>query len=220
MIADLRGRTVLVVGLSPPLATAFHAAFVGHGATCLQAAAVDFEEALERVRAEKVQLDGLICGAATSTTPVAGLDEYRVEALTRAIRDGVWPPFAWLQQARAILGRTPRYIIALSSMAPNRFAPGADFSAAGEAVLETLCRYANERLSGDDSRMNILRYRLAPARDPGADAHRFATTDEVARAAVGMCSGLLDSMRGEVLTVDRGAGFSDNVFRLLKTSRS
>ena len=101
-------------------------------------------------------------------------------------------------------------------MGPDRFTRGADFSAASEAVLETLCRYTNERLSADDARMNILRHRLPPADDALNTEQRFATPAEVASAAVALCSGLLDSMRGQVLTVDRGGNFSDNVFRLFE----
>jgi enoyl-[acyl-carrier-protein] reductase (NADH) len=39
------------------------------------------------------------------------------------------------------------------------------------------------------------------------------TPADVANAAVALCSGWMDSMCGQMLTVDRGAGFCDNAFR-------
>lgn len=216
MIADLRGRTVLFVAVPPPLVQAFDIAFVEHGATCIVANAADFDAALERLVGDGRGLDALICGGFPCTPHVASFDEYDIDALLRVIADGPWPTFAWLQRVRAVLGRFPRSVITLSSMAPDRFVAGADFSAAGEAVLETLCRYANERLAAENSRMNVLRHRIALEGEADAGARSFATPDEVARAAVALCSGLLDSMRGQVLTVDRGAGFGDNVFRLFE----
>ena len=42
----------------------------------------------------------------------------------------------------------------------------------------------------------------------------FIDPDEVADAAVALSSGLMDGVRGQVLLLDRGFGFSDNVVRL------
>jgi NAD(P)-dependent dehydrogenase (short-subunit alcohol dehydrogenase family) len=211
MIADLRGRTVLLAAVPPPLAQAFEKAFVAHGAACVRAEAVESENTLELFRSQR--LDALICGRALPATNIASVDDYQADTLARTITEGAWPAFAWLQRMRATHGHFPRYAVVLSAMTPDHFVTGADFSAASEAVLETLCRYVNERLSGEDMRMNILRHRLAPEIEAGRDPHFFVTPEEVANAAVALCSGLLDSMRGQVLTVDRGGTFGDNVFR-------
>jgi NAD(P)-dependent dehydrogenase (short-subunit alcohol dehydrogenase family) len=42
----------------------------------------------------------------------------------------------------------------------------------------------------------------------------LSTPEEVADAIVGICSGLMDALGGQVLTVDRGAGSCDNFSRL------
>ena len=42
----------------------------------------------------------------------------------------------------------------------------------------------------------------------------LSTPDEVADAIVGVCSGLMDALGGQVLTVDRGAGLYENFSRL------
>ena len=49
-------------------------------------------------------------------------------------------------------------------------------------------------------------------------ADRFSefavTAEEVAETTLAMCSGRLDAMSGQVLTLDRGAAFVDNVFTM------
>ena len=42
----------------------------------------------------------------------------------------------------------------------------------------------------------------------------FIQPREVAEAALALASGLMDGIRGQVLLLDRGFGFSDNVVRL------
>jgi hypothetical protein len=215
MIGDLRGRTALLVAVRAPLAEALAETFVRHGAVCIQSSLPEFDAALEKLCGNGQALDALLFGGEPAAC-VASFDDYSADALARAIGDRAWPAFACLQRARAVLGRFPRYAVVLSPLAPDRFAAGADFSAAGEAVLETLCRFVNERLPTDEARMNILRHRLGPDSASEHSGRLFATPQEVANAAVALCSGLLDAMRGQVLTVDRGAAFSDNVFRLFE----
>ena len=39
----------------------------------------------------------------------------------------------------------------------------------------------------------------------------FMTPDELAEAALALCSGMFDGMSGQVVTVDRGATFGDGI---------
>lgn len=209
MITDLRGQTVLIVAAGPPLAEALAEAFVAHGATCVHADALGFERLLDHIHGDGGKLDVLIHAGEARLPTVDALEDYSADALSRAVTAGAWPVFAGLLRVRSVFGRAPRYTIAISSTAPARFTPGGDFAAANQALLEALCRYVNQWMADEDARMNVLRHLIVP----GADPRRNATLQEVARAAVALCSGLLDSMRGQVLTVDRGASFCDNVFR-------
>jgi NAD(P)-dependent dehydrogenase (short-subunit alcohol dehydrogenase family) len=150
-------------------------------------------------------------------------------ALAKSIHYTSWPMFAHLQKMKASFGRYPRYALALSSSGPDAYSPGYEFVAASKAVLETLCRYANYQLRNDDVRINVIRAgaiktdsavdmfgselfdfleRLAPR------GFRWLGMDEVANVAVALCSGMLDAVSGQVITVDRGDGFSDNLMRL------
>jgi NAD(P)-dependent dehydrogenase (short-subunit alcohol dehydrogenase family) len=156
------------------------------------------------------------------------LDDYSRRGLTRSIEYTAWPMVGYAQAIRRHFGRYPRYIVGLSSTGIDRYSEGYDFVAASKAVLETLCRYVNTRLSSDDVRINIVRsinVRTRAFADTfGAEFAAFAsrfTRDEhvvppgdVADAIVALCSGMMDGYSGQVLTVDRGMTFFDNLMRL------
>ena len=160
---------------------------------------------------------------------IRDFDKMTERALTKSIHYSSWPMFGYLQKIRAKFGRYPRYALALSSPGPDSYSPGYEFVAASKAVLETLCRYANYRLRNENVNINVIRAgaiktqaaeemfgtelfdfleRLAP------DGHEWLDMAEVANVAVALSSGLLDALSGQVITVDRGDGFSDNLMRL------
>ena len=111
----------------------------------------------------------------------------------------------------------------MSSEGPDRYVRHYDFVASCKAVLETLARYAAMRLDGVN--LNVVRagyvwtesFRATFgeefggfARERGLDRH-FVRPEEVARAIVALCSGLLDGMTGQVLAVDRGLPFFETL---------
>jgi enoyl-[acyl-carrier-protein] reductase (NADH) len=86
----------------------------------------------------------------------------------------------------------------------------------------------NYRLFDEDVRINVVRSRLVRTEslratfghDFEAFAERFnmrrqfISPDEVANAVLALCSGLMDGVSGQVLMVDRGTTFFDNLMRL------
>ena len=46
------------------------------------------------------------------------------------------------------------------------------------------------------------------------DPSMFVTVDEVANTILALCSGLMDAVTGQVISVDHGSPFYDNVMRL------
>jgi NAD(P)-dependent dehydrogenase (short-subunit alcohol dehydrogenase family) len=159
---------------------------------------------------------------------VKGLDDYCLSGLAKSIEYSAWPMFAYGAAMKEVFGRWPRYVVGLSSGGPDRFYKNYDFVAASKAVMETLCRYMTYRLHDEDVRINVVRSRLVRTeslratfgRDFEAFAERFnmkrqfITEEEVAGAILALCSGLLDGVRGQVLMVDRGTTFFDNLMRL------
>lgn len=150
-------------------------------------------------------------------------------ALMKSIHYSAWPLVGYLQKLEATFGRYPRYALGLSSPGPDSYSPGYEFVAASKAVLETLMRYANYSLRNDNININIIRAgaiktqsahemfgdelfefldRVAP------EGHQWLSAEDVANVAVALCSGMMDAFSGQVLTVDRGHGFTDNLMRL------
>jgi enoyl-[acyl-carrier-protein] reductase (NADH) len=94
--------------------------------------------------------------------------------------------------------------------------------------MEVLCRYMNYRLFGEDIRVNVLRARAVRTESLRATfgpefeafleranmARDFIEPDEVAGAILALCSGLMDGVSGQVLMIDRGGTFRDNLMRL------
>jgi len=158
---------------------------------------------------------------------VKDLEDYSLKALSKAIEYSAWPMFAYTSRIREIFGRYPRYVVAMSSRGPDSYAKGYDFVASSKAVLETICRYMSYRLYDEDIRINVVRagaVRTMSLRDTFGDFEEFASkfmreehytqAKEVSNCVVALCSGLLDGMRGQVISVDRGTSFLDNLMRL------
>lgn len=159
---------------------------------------------------------------------VKDLADYNLRSLARSIEYSAWPLWEYTHRIRTVFGRYPRYVIGLSSSGAEDFTNNYDFVAASKAVLETLCRYLSYRLFDEDVRINIVRawtvrtesLRNTAGREfePFMEAihmgHRFVEPDEVARAILALASGLMDGVRGQIVMVDHGVTFSDNLMRL------
>lgn len=173
------------------------------------------------------RLEALIANVSVGLV-VRGIDDYEKRSLFKSIDYSAWPMFSHSKIAQVVFGTWPRYIVGLSSGGPDHFYKNYDFVAASKSVMETLCRYMSYRLLDEDCRVNVVRSRLVRTeslratfgRDFEAFAERFnmkrqfISCEEVANAIFGLCSGLMDGMSGQVLMVDRGTSFVDNVMRL------
>lgn len=217
MIADLRGAVVLLAESDPGLRSAIQAAFERQGAACLDFDLADFRQTLAAAGRADILIVGRHAGAASG-----GIEDFTDANMIAALTGGAWRVFDVMRQIRDALGVYPRYVIGLSTPAPDHLAPGEDLRAASDAAMETLCRYASYRLLEEDVRVNVIRYRL-PASDfvkQHTPPLRVATAEDIANAAVALCSGLMDSVRGQVLTVDRGATFHDCLMSLYDESEA
>ncbi len=156
------------------------------------------------------------------------LDDYDRKGLLQSVEAGAWPMVEYTRKIRKVFGRYPRYIIGMSSTGPDHFAVGYDFVAASKAVMETLCRYMCYRLRAEDVRINVIRSRsvrteafeatfgkefMAFASRLTKPSH-FLQPEEVGDAALALASGMMDGVNGQVLTIDRGTTFFDDLMRL------
>jgi NAD(P)-dependent dehydrogenase (short-subunit alcohol dehydrogenase family) len=159
-----------------------------------------------------------------------GVERYTKRGLLTSLGYSAWPLVGYLQQIKQAFGRYPRYVVGTSCDGADIYYPGYDFVAASKAVMETLCRYLATHLLEEDVRVNILRSRpvsteslvatFGEAFEPFlkkyySDAY-FIEAGEVADAILALCSGLMDAVSGQVILLDRGVAFCDNLMRLFE----
>lgn len=187
----------------------------------------DTDALLQHLRQRHDHIEAFISNVSFGEV-VRDLASYKLESLGRTIEYSAWPMVEYPRRIKHIFGRYPRYIVGLSSGGPDHFYKNYDFIAASKAVMETLCRYMNYRLFDEDVRINVVRSRLVRTESLrltfGSDFEEFAERfnmkrqfiqcEEVANAILGLCSGLMDGVSGQVLMVDRGTTFFDNLMRL------
>jgi len=168
---------------------------------------------------------GVFVSNVSAALMVGGMADYSLRALCRSIEYSAWPMVDYTSRLLDTFGRYPRYVVGISSTGVDRYARGYDFMAASKAVMETLCRYLSYRLEASGVRINVVRASyvktLATEDSFGREFAAFAEThgpkgrtlspEDVAGVVLALASGLLDGMSGQILTVDRGATFVDNV---------
>lgn len=187
----------------------------------------DTETLLQTMRSRHDSIYAFISNVSMALV-VKSLDDYDKRALFKSIEYSAWPMFGYTQAIKKVFGSYPRYVIALSSAGPDRYCLNYDFVAASKSVMETLCRYMNYRLYDEGVRINIVRAGLVATESLKATfgpeflafadrielKRQFTSIEEVANAIFGLCSGLMDGVSGQVIVVDRGSGFSDNLLGL------
>ncbi|HEY5957578.1 MAG TPA: SDR family oxidoreductase [Polyangiaceae bacterium] len=186
----------------------------------------DTQALLESIRSKHGRLDVFVSNVAFAQI-VKTMEDYQKRALLRSIDYSVWPMVEYTQKAKAIFGVYPRYVIGLSSIGPDKYTANYDFVASSKSVMETLCRYLAFRLNPEGVRVNVVRAALVRTESLSAtmgpecipfierfDPSMFVSVEEVANTIIALTSGLMDAITGQVISVDHGAPFYDNIMRL------
>lgn len=182
---------------------------------------------MKHLRSTTDQVEVFVSNASAALV-VGDLKDYSRKALFRSIEYSAWPMFGYSLQLFETLGAFPRYVIGMSSTGVGMYSCGYDFMAASKAVMETLARYMSYRLREYGVRVNVVRtcnVRTLAFRDTfGKEFEEFArrfTREEhylqpkdVAGVVLALAGGLMDGVSGQVITVDRGMTFFDNIVRL------
>lgn len=232
--ARLGASTVLTYRWGSADEQAVQAKFAAIGAKpprIIQADVAEAEDTMALLNELKSSLDSIdvFVSNVAGSVVVPDFEGMTERALLKSIQYSSWPTFAYMQKIKQVFGRYPRYVVATSSPGPDSFNPGYEFVAASKAVLETLVRYASYRLRDENVNINVVRAaaldtqstrdmfgnelfefleRLAP---PGFE---WLKEEEVASVILALCSGLLDGVKGQILTVDQGMLFGDDLMRL------
>jgi len=168
------------------------------------------------IRERAGRLDVLVNNVAFSKV-IRELSDLKQNALQLSLGYSAWPAVEYLQVAKAVIGRFPRYVLAISNDGMETCHDGYDLAGVSKAVLETLCRYLALRLKAHGVRVNLLRVGFLDTASSRATFGDEAIKEMqgrvegllldpagVARACLALCSGWMDSVTGQVITVDEG----------------
>lgn len=171
---------------------------------------------MSEIASRSVRLAAIISNVAFAQI-VDGIRALERSSLELSLRYSTWPVLDLVHESKQTLGYYPRYVVAISSDGGTVCHPGYDMVGVAKAALEALCRYLALHLRREGVRVNALRCGLldtAGTRSTFGDEVLDADIvreqglildpHSVARACVGLCSGLMDSVTGQVLTVDEG----------------
>lgn len=186
----------------------------------------DIEALLEEIKKNHPKIEVFVSNVSFAQL-TKNLSEYTERGLFKSIDYCVWPLIEFTKKIKTLLGNYPRYIIGLSSHGPDAYHMNYDFVAAVKAIMETLAKYLNYRLAGQNVKINIVRARFVKTDSLwatfGREFEQFAHThetpglfiepDEVASAILALCSGLMDGVSGQILNLDKGSMFADNIMR-------
>lgn len=182
---------------------------------------------MRRLREHPSRLLAVVSNVAFAKV-VGGMADLKQSSLELSLRYSTWPIVDLLQASRETLGYYPRYALGVSTDGGDVCHPGYDMAGVAKAALETLCRYLAVRLWPEGVRVNAIRpgpLDTASARATFGDAVLDAVPGlvleprAVARACVALCSGLMDSVTGQVITVDEGVSLLSPITYLTKGGR-
>ncbi len=178
----------------------------------------DMHRLMRAMQQESQRLDVIVSNVSFAKT-VTETDDLRRRALDHSLSYSAWPIVELVRAARETFGAYPHYVIGVSSNGADVCHPAYDLVGVSKAVLETLCRYLALRLKSEGTRVNAIRpgfLDTASARATFGDGAveelqaRFPDMMldplAVAKTCVALCSGYMDAVTGQVITVDAGWG--------------
>lgn len=176
----------------------------------------DIADLMQKIKEAHQHLDVIVSNVAFSKI-INSMDEMRFKTLELSLMYSAWPLVSLTKQAKDTFSKYPKYVIAISSDGPDVCHPGYDMAGASKAVLETLTKYLALRLKKEGVRVNALRPGMLVTASSTATFGEevmdklfnelrdiFITPEAVAEVCVALCSGLMDSITGQIINVDAG----------------
>lgn len=193
----------------------------------------DTDRLLDKIAGRHRRVDVLVSNVAFALRTASPRD-WTKRGLFQSIDYSAWPMWAYSAKIRDRFGAYPRYIMGLSSDGPDGYFMNYDFVAMSKSVLETMCRYLNFRLFDEGVRVNIVRSRLVRTESFdatfGSEFHPFlesiggfedcyTTPEEIGNVLLALGSGLMDAVGGQVIMVDKGFEFFDNLMGIAERAK-
>ena len=193
----------------------------------------DTDKLLAEISRKEKKIDIFISNVGFAQRTMS-LDEYKKRSLFKTLEYSTWPMIEYSRKIKKQFGRYPRHIIGISSDGPDHFYQGYDFVAASKALLEFFGKYLSVHLFKEGSRVNIIRLGTVKTESFklifGEEFFDFLKKNDIpdemvlkpedcGKAVFAFCSGLLDAMNGQIITVDNGITMQDNLMMRYLTSK-
>lgn len=193
----------------------------------------DTEHLIRTIKEKFGRLDVFVSGVSFANI-IRKVEDYSEKSLLKSIEYSSWPIVAYTKTIKEIIGSYPRHVIGLSSIGPDIYLPNYDYAAVAKSLMETLVKYLNYHFYNDEVNFNIIRARAIRTDNLlstfGKDWSSFmgkydrlntkVSTEEVARFAFILCSGLMDAVRGQTIMLDKGHEFSNSIDQLYENRAS
>jgi len=187
----------------------------------------DTRRVMERIGEEHDALEAFISNVCV-VQPTSGIPSYNRRAMNKSLELSAWPLVSYTKAARKAFDAYPRYVVGISSDGPDVYYERYEYVALAKTVMEVLGRYMSAHLADEPVNVNMVRTRNVLTqscleihgeeypdfiRRFGGESH-FVEAQEVGEVVLALCSGWLDALNGQVLNVDKGGTFSDNIMRI------
>jgi NAD(P)-dependent dehydrogenase (short-subunit alcohol dehydrogenase family) len=179
---------------------------------------------MEEIASREKRIDCFISNVGFAQRTL-GLGDYKKRSLFKTLEYSTWPLIEYTRTIRARFGSYPRHIVGISSDGPDHFYQGYDFVAASKALLEFFGKYLSVHLFEEGCRVNVIRFGMVDTesfgqifgpeffvwlKENGIPDDMVLKPEVCGQAVFALCSGFLDAMNGQVITVDNGLPFRDN----------
>jgi NAD(P)-dependent dehydrogenase (short-subunit alcohol dehydrogenase family) len=187
---------------------------------------------LEKIKERSNKIDIFISNVSVSMV-INSFEDYTLKGLKQSISYSTWPMISYTKEIFKIFGSYPKYIMAISSTGPDHYSIGYDYVAASKTVMEVFVKYLNFRLREHNVCINAIRSRAIKTKSLedtfGKDLADFARKlvpdnywiqpQELSEAVVALCSGYCDTISGQIINVDKGTTFFDNLMEIYTRSK-
>jgi NAD(P)-dependent dehydrogenase (short-subunit alcohol dehydrogenase family) len=185
----------------------------------------DTENLLVRIKEKEDKIDYFISNVGVAQRTV-DLAEYKKRSLFKTLEYSTWPLIEYTRKIKDCFGQYPQHIVGISSSGPDHFYPGYDFVAASKVLLELFAKYISVYLYKEGGRVNVIRFGPVNTesfslifgneffeylKEKKISEEILISPEECGKAVLALCSGLLDAMNGQIITVDKGFSYQDNL---------
>ncbi len=185
----------------------------------------DTDALLEKIKENGDKVDYFISNVGFAQRTVS-LDDYKKRSLFKTLEYSTWPMIEYTRKIKKVFGKYPKNVVGISSDGPSHFYEGYDFVAASKALLEHFGRYLSIHLFKEGSKVNIIRFGSVKTesfsyifgeeffdylKEHGISEDMVLDPKECGKAVLGICSDMFSALNGQVITIDKGMTFSDNL---------